>query len=340
MRNIARLAQVCVAAAALLLASCGDKSSEGPARTAGKKTDAPEKRAARPEIKGKIGVTCMDLTNPFFKLISNVMAEEAAKVGYEIISLDGNNDPAKQNSQLSDFVAQGVDAIFLNPVDSKAAGEGVKKAHAAGIPVFTFDVQVTDEVAKDMIASHIGSDNFQGGLLAGESMMKATGDEGKIAIISYPEVTSCILRVNGFKEHLKKNNSKLEIVTELSGKGNRNDGYAVATDILQAHPDIVGIFAINDPSGLGAYAAVEKAGKTKQITIVAFDASPAGKQAVFEKKLYDSPQQFPRKMAKGTVEAFIKHLSGEEIEKKIFIPCSHYYYETSVDDESRVAEQW
>lgn len=323
------LAEVCAVVFCLLVASCSEQPSESGST-----------EAEKPPVKGKIGVTCMDLTNPFFKLISNIMAEEAAKVGYTIISLDGNNDPAKQNSQLSDFVAQGVDAIFLNPVDSKSAGEGVKKAHEAGIPVFTYDVQVTGPDAKDLVVSHIGSDNFQGGLLAGESMMKATGDNGKIAIISYPEVTSCILRVDGFKEHLKKNSSKLEIVTELSGKGNRNDGYTVATDILQAHPDIVGIFAINDPSGLGAYAAVQKAGKAERITVVAFDASPAGKQAVFEKKLYDSPQQFPRKMAKGTVEAFIKHLEGEAVEKKIFIPCSHYYYETAVNDKSRVAEQW
>lgn len=323
------LAEMCAVVFCLLVASCSKQPPES-----GNTEDE------KPQVKGKIGVTCMDLTNPFFKLISNVMAEEAAKVGYEIISLDGNNDPAKQNSQLSDFAAQGVDAIFLNPVDSRSAGTGVKKAHEAGIPVFTYDVQVTDPDAKDLIISHIGSDNFQGGLLAGESMMKATGDKGKIAIISYPEVTSCILRVDGFKEHLKENNSKLKIVTELSGKGNRNDGYTVATDILQAHPDIVGVFAINDPSGLGAYAAVQQAGKAEQIAIVAFDASPAGKQAVFEKKLYDSPQQFPRKMAKGTVEAFVKYFEGEAVEKKIFIPCSHYYHETAVKDKSRVAEQW
>jgi len=293
-----------------------------------------------PKFKGKIGVTCMDLTNPFFKLIANVMQEEAAKYGYEIVALSGELDPAKQNNQLSDFVAQGYDAIFLNPVDSRAAGEGVKKAHEAGIPVFTYDVQVTDEEAKDLIVSHIGSDNYQGGLLAGESMMKVTGDRGKIAIITYPEVTSCILRVNGFRDYLKDHDSKLVIVTELSGRGNRSDGYTVATDILTAYPDIVGIFAINDPSGLGAYSAVHKEGKAGQVTIIAFDASPAGKQAVFEKKLYDSPQQFPRKMAVGTVDAFIKHLEGEDVPGKIFIPCAHYYYEDSVKDESRVTEQW
>jgi len=292
------------------------------------------------ESKGKIGVTCMDLTNPFFKLIGNVMEEEAAKYGYDVVVLSGENDAAKQNNHLSDFAAQGFDAIFLNPVDSKSVGEGVKKAHKAGIPVFTYDVQVTDAEAKDMIVSHIGSDNFQGGLLAGESMMKVTGDKGKVAIISYPEITSCILRVEGFREYLKKHESKLEIVTELSGKGDRNGGYAVATDILQAHSDIVGIFAINDPSGLGAYAAVVKADKTDQIKVVAFDASPAGKQAVYEKKLFDSPQQFPRKMAKGTVEAFIKHLNGDEVQKNIFIPCAHYYYQDSVKDQGRIAEQW
>ena len=67
---------------------------------------------------------------------------------------------------------------------------------------------------------------------------------------------------------------------------------------------------------------------------------PPARQAVFEKQLYDTPQQFPRKMAKGTVEAFIKYMKGEEVTKSTFIPCSHYYYEDSVNDESRVEEQW
>ncbi len=223
-------------------------------------------------IKGRIGVTCMDLTNPFFKLIGNIMEQEAARHGYEMVVLSGDNDAARQNNQLSDFVAQGYDAIFLNPVDSKSAGEGVKKAAAAGIPVFTFDVQVTDKEANKLVVSHIGSDNYQGGLLAGESMMEVTGDNGQIAIIGYPEITSCIYRVDGFKDYLKENNSKLQIVTELSGRGSREGGLNVASDLLQAHPDIVGIFAINDPTGLGAYSAVQKANKTSQIAIVAFDA--------------------------------------------------------------------
>ena len=292
------------------------------------------------EVKGKIGMTCMDLTNPFFKLIANIMEEEASKVGYELIAADGAKDAAVQNAQVADFIAQKCSAIFLNPADSKAAAESVRKAHEAGIPVFTFDVQIGEEEARKLVTSHIGSDNFQGGQLAGESMMKATNNQGKIAIISLPEISSCIFRVDGFRDYLAKNGGKLEVVAELSGKGNRNDGYSVASDILQANSDIVGIFAVNDPSALGAAEAVAKANASDRITIVAFDASPSGKQGVFEKKLYDTPQQFPRKMAEGTVAAFVKYLDGDALEKSILIPCEHYYHEDSVKDESREKEQW
>ena len=290
--------------------------------------------------KGRIGMTCMDLTNPFFKLIANTMEAEAAKRGYELVALSGELDAAKQNNQLADFAAQGYDAIFLNPTDSQAAGEGVKNAWGAGIPVFSFDVQVTDPEANALLVSHIGSDNYQGGRLAAESMMQATGDRGEIAILTFPEVTSCIYRAEGFKDYLRENNSRLRIVTELNGKGSRSEGFSVATDILQAHPDIVGIFAINDPSALGAHAAVVKANKQTQITIVGFDASPAGKQAVFEKKLLNTPQQFPFKMAVGTVEAFFKYLAGENLPKDIFIPCEHYYYEDSINDGGRIQGKW
>ena len=290
--------------------------------------------------KGKIGMTCMDLGNPFFQLIADEMEKAAAEQGYDLVALSGDNLPEKQNNQINDFVAQGYDAIFINPVDSVSAGQGVKKAHAAGIPVFTFDVQISDPDAKKLVTFHIGSDNYQGGRLAGRSMMEALGNQGLVAIISLPDVSSCILRVQGFKDELKEAGSPIKIVTELSGQGRRDEGFKVATDILQAHPEINGIFAINDPSGLGAEAAVVKARKSDQITIVAFDASPAGKQGVFEKKLYDTPQQFPKKMAHETVEAFVKYLNGDEFESVVFVPCAHYKYEDSVNDQSRIDQTW
>jgi len=287
---------------------------------------------------GTIGMTCMDLSNPFFRLIADVMAEEAKQAGFDMICLDGEYNADKQNTQLGDFAARRCAAVFLNPVDSNAAGAGVKRAHEAGIPVFTFDVQVTEPEAAEIVVSHIGSDNYQGGRLAGESMIRATGDKGKITIITYPEVTSCQLRVKGFRDLLVEKQSRLEIVSELSGRGNINDALNTATDLLQSHGDIVGIFAINDPSARGAYTAVKTANKEGQIVIIGFDASPEGKEAVFEQKLYDTPRQFPRKMAAGTVSAFRRYLNGEQVEKQIFIPCAHYTFEDAEKDSGR--SQW
>lgn len=287
------------------------------------------------EYKGTIGMTCMSLSNPFFQLIATEMEKQANAAGYALVALDGENKAETQNSQITDFIAQGYDAIFLNPADSKLTGEAVRRAYDAGIPVFTFDIQMEDPEVREMVTFHVGSDNYQGGRLAGESMMKATNDQGKIGIINLPEANSCIKRVSGFEDYLKENNSKLEIVSRLNGMGKRDVGYTVATEMLQANPDLVGIFAINDPCALGAYQAVEKANRTEQITIVGFDGSPDGKQGVFDKKLYDTPQQYPRQMAEKTVEAFLKHVQGEEIEKSILIPCTHYYYEDAVDDPNR-----
>ncbi len=318
---------IIIAGLLLSLVSCGEKQESG--------GNGGGKKQGTGESKGTIGMTCMNLNNPFFQFIAQIMEEKAKAAGYTLKAMDGKGDAALQNTQMNDFVSQGCVAIFLNPADSKATAEGVRQAHAKGVPVFTFDIQMEDPEVAKLVTFHVGSDNFQGGRLAGESMMKATGDTGKIGILNLPEANSCILRVNGFKDFLKENNSKLEIVSELNGKGDRIVGSKVADDMINAHGDLVGIFAINDPCGLGAYTSVEKAGKQDQIAIVGFDGSPDGKVGVYEKKLFDSPQQFPRKMAEMSVETFLKHVQGEDFEKKVIIPCTHYFYKDSVDDPNR-----
>jgi len=275
--------------------------------------DAESRGAASGESKGTIGMTCMNLNNPFFQLIAQEMEKAAKAAGYTLKAMDGKGDAALQNTQIDEFITQKCDAIFLNPADSRATGSGVRAAHTAGIPVFTFDIQMEDPEVQKLVTYHVGSDNYQGGRLAGESMMKATGGSGKIGIINLPEANSCKKRVDGFKDYLRENNSKLEIVIELNGKGDRVKGAEVAADMLTAHGDLVGIFGINDPCALGAWASVKEAGKLEQITIIGFDGSPDGKIGVFEKKLYDTPMQFPGQMATKTVEAFLKYAAGDDL---------------------------
>lgn len=309
------------------LVSCGDKKETNP--DDGK--SGPDKSGGS---KGSIGMTCMDLNNPFFRLIADVMEEEASKAGYKLIALNGDTNPVLQNTQMRDFVAQECKAIFLHPTDSSAVADGIKHAFDAGVPVFTFDMEMESAEVRKMVAAHIGSDNFQGGQLAGESMMKLTGGKGEIGIIDLPTANSCVKRVDGFMDYLKKNGSELKIVSTLNGNGKVDVGNKVAEEMIVAHPDIVAIFAINDPCGLGAYRAIQKLELTDQITVIGFDGSPKGKKGVFDKKLYDTPQQFPRKMAIETVANFLKHQKGDEFETSVFLPCRHYLHEDAAKDKN------
>ena len=148
-------------------------------------------------------------------------------------------------------------------------------------------------------------------------------------ILDFKQAESCIMRVKGFREVIGAHNkayptSKLAIVAELPGDGKKDQGFKCAEDALQAHPDLTAIFAINDPSALGARAALEKAGKASQIKIVAFDGQPEGKQAIKQGKIYADPVQYPDRIGKMTVASILKYFAGEEVPAEQLIPTGLY----------------
>jgi len=104
----------------------------------------------------------------------------------------------------------------------------------------------------------------------------------------------------------------------------KDQGFRATEDLLQAHPNIAGIFAINDPSALGARAAMEKAGRAGQIVLVGFDGSPEGRAAVKAGKLYASPIQFPDRIGIETVRAIVRHFKGEALPAETLIPTALY----------------
>ena len=292
---------------------------------------------------GKIGYSAMSLKNPFFVIISDSLKEAGAEYGFEVITTDADTDVSKQANQIEDFISQGVDAIVLNPTDRIAIGPAIKKANDAGIPVFTCDLQC---VAADVeIAGHIGTDNFQGGELAGDAMVEVLGEEGgEVLILDFNQANSCVLRVDGFKKVLEAHNASTEngqiaIVAEVNGGGDQDIGYKAAADSLKAHPNLRGIFAINDPSALGAWQAVKEADRLDIIQIVGFDGELAGKQAILEGKIYADPIQFPKQMGKGIIEKLLAYQAGEEYEKSTLIPTALYKKEDAAKDpELKAAE--
>ena len=306
-----------VSALATLVLLAGCRAEEG-GKTPGDETPS----------RGTIGLSVMTLTNPFFKVIADTLTDEARKYGYEVVVTSGEFDVARQRNQVKDFIVRKVSAIVLCPTDSKAIGTAIQEANQAGIPVFTADLACLAPGAK--VVSHIATDNYAGGKEAGKAMIEALGEAGgKVVVLHYEQAESCLLRVQGFNEIIEAYNrdrraGRIDIVAVLPGGGAKDAGYKAAEDAIQAHPDLTGIFAINDPSALGARAALEKAGKADQVRIIGFDGQPEGRQAIKDGLIYADPIQFPDLIGRQTMQAIARHFEGEKVPEQILIPTALY----------------
>jgi ribose transport system substrate-binding protein len=307
---------------AVLLAGCARQTTDRDATSAG---------PAQPAI----GVSLLTLQNPFFAVIGDNITAEAQKHGYRTIVLSADRDVVKQANQVKDFIVQRVSAIVLSPCEADSIGPVIQEANAAGVPVFTVDIPCRLPDVK--IECQIATDNEGGGREAARAMIEALGEAGgKVAVIHFKQAESCRLRVQGFRAVIDQHNAnspaKISIVAELEGGGLKDPGYKAAEDVLQTHPDLAGIFAINDPSALGARAALEKAGKADQVVIVGFDGQPEGRQAIKDGKIYADPIQFPDQMGIQIVEAIVKHSRGEELPAEVLIPTKLYRREDALHD--------
>jgi ribose transport system substrate-binding protein len=320
-------------ALALLSTGCGNNSSS--TSTPATPADAPAADASQ----GTIGVSLLTSTNPFFITMGQSIQQEATANHMQAIVQSADYDPVKQNDEVNDYIAKKVSAIVLNPADSRAIGTAIIAANKAGIPVFTADIASLSKDAK--VVTHIATDNLAGGRLAGQAMIEALNGNGKVAILDNPVTESVMMRTQGFEEVINKHNAtgpgKIDIVVKLPGGGEKDKSFKATEDIMQSHPDVNGIFAINDPSALGAVAALEKDNKASQVKIVGFDGQPEGKQAIKDGKIYADPIQFPDQIGKITVQCIVKYMKGETLPDHILIPTRLYKKADALADKSLTA---
>src|SRR5437588_5802775 len=152
-----------------------------------------------------VGLSVLTMTNPFFKEIADNFSAEMRKAGYDTIVVSGDNDQARQKAQVEDFLAKRVSAVVLCPCNSKTVGEAIRLANQQGVPVFTADIACLDPDAK--VVTHVATDNYSGGKQAAQAMIEALGEAGgKVLILDYKDVESCLLRVKGFKEVIDAHN--------------------------------------------------------------------------------------------------------------------------------------
>lgn len=255
-----------------------------------------------------IGVTLLTRSHLFYRDLEEGLREEAGKNGYKLVVTAAEFDLGKQAGQIEDFVARRVDAIVVCPVDSRGVGPSIGKANAAGIPVFTADIAAQE----GRVVSHVASDNVAGGRLAGEFLAKALGEKGSVAIVGQPAITSVLDRVAGFKEAIARFPG-MSIVAEVNGQGVRDRSMEAASDVMQAHPDLAGLFGINDDSALGALDAARQLDRPA-IAIIGYDATPPAVDAIRKgTQLKADVVQFPKKIGAATIASIRAHFEGQPV---------------------------
>ncbi len=306
----------------MLLAGCGKTEDAATTKPAAEETtedaaaDAAADTATDTAASGvtiKLGVSVADQSNPFFMDIVDGM-ESAAKDGDELVIVDAGFDAAKQLNDIDDMIQQGVKVMLIDPVDSNAIKSAVEACDAAGIPVIAYNSPLNFE-----IASTVATDNYLAGQLVGEAMGKALDGKGEVAMLTYNVAEVCLDRANGFKDAIAEY-PDIKIVEEQEIQPGTDTALPVAENILQAYPDLAGMFALNDPSALGCVAAVESANLLDQVQIVGVDGSDDAKAAIAEGKMLASAAQDPVQIGSVAIETAYKVIAGEEVEKDIKIP--------------------
>lgn len=262
-----------------------------------------------------IGVSLLTREDEFYRQLEAGLRQAAQAHGYTLVLNSGDRDLAKQQSQIDDFIVQHVDAIVVCPVDSKGIGPAIQRANAAKIPVFTADIAADG----GQVVSHVASDNVAGGRLAAEYIAKAIGDKGDVGLIGEPDVQSTIDREAGFKAALAAH-PNIHLVANLNGYGTRDHALKAADDMLQAHPKLNAIFAINDESALGALSSAQSH-HTAGLVIVGYDAGAEAQKAIAGgTALKADVAQQPREIGERTIDAIADYLAGKTPDARIAVP--------------------
>ncbi len=263
-----------------------------------------------------LGLSLSTLDNPFFVTLKEGAESVAEATGVKLVVVDCRDDSALEATNIEDLIQRKVDALLVNPTDADAIVPSIEKANAAGIPVFTVD----RGAAGGEVVSHIASDNVAGGRLAGEELAKLLGGEGKVVELEGIAGTSSARdRGEGFNE-VMANYPGIEIVARQTANYDRAEGLTVFENILQAQPEIDGVFSHNDEMVLGAIEAAEAAARLEEIMFVGFDAIDDAVAAVEEGKLAATIAQQPAVMGELSVATSVMYLNGEEVE--VYIPVS------------------
>ncbi|AIR05381.1 D-ribose transporter subunit RbsB [Cedecea neteri] len=267
--------------------------------------------SANAMAKDTIALVVSTLNNPFFVSLKDGAQKEADKLGYNLVVLDSQNNPAKELANVQDLTVRGTRLMLINPTDSDAVGNAVKMANQAKIPVITLD-RIANQ---GTVVSHIASDNVAGGKMAGDFIAKKLGEGAKvIELQGIAGASAARERGEGFQQAVAAH--KLDVLASQPADFDRTKGLNVMQNLLTAHPNVQAVFAQNDEMALGALRALQTAGKS-DVLVVGFDGTADGVKAVEGGKLGATVAQMADQIGVIGVETADKVLKGEKVDAKI-----------------------
>lgn len=291
----------------LLLGACGKTGLGNSSASSSKEVT---KKAAKDL---KLGVSISTTNNPYFVAMKDGLDKFAGEKKVSLKVVDAQDDAARQADDIQNFISQNVDAILINPVDSKAVVSSIKAANSANIPVILID---RGSEGGDVLTT-VASDNVEAGKMAAEFVVKELGEKAKAFELSgVPGASATVDRGKGFNKIAK---TKLDILSSQSANFDRAKALNTAQNMIQGHKDVQVIFAQNDEMALGAAQAVKSAG-LKDILIVGIDGQPDAHDAIKNGDITATIAQQPAKMGEIAIQAAIDHYQGKKVKKTTVSP--------------------
>lgn len=264
--------------------------------------------ADTPAAKSKIAVVISTLNNPWFVVLGATAKARAVELGYDATVFDSQNDTAKEAAHFENIIAGGYKAILFNPTDADGSIANVRKAKAAGLPVFCIDREIN---ATNAATAQMLSDSYTGCVKLGEYFVAQVGEEGKyVELLGLVGDNNTWNRSKGFHSVVDRY-PKLKMVAQQTAEFDRAKGLEVMESLLQKHPDLKAVFCGNDAMAMGAYQALVSAGKDKQVKVFGFDGADDVVKLIAEKKIAATGMQFPKKMAQQAAEFADQYFKGK-----------------------------
>lgn len=260
----------------------------------------------------KFGATYMTMNNPFFEVIDETIRATVESNGDILITRDPALDAVRQTQQIYELIDEGVEAIFIAPVDFEKIIPAIEYGREKGIKIILVDTEIYDESLADCI---VVSDNYYAGVICAEYLLDRK-TKGRVLIFEHSTTKSSNDRVKGFVDTIEANGN-FEIADRLESAGQLEIAMPLMIEELKKGTEFDVIFSINDVGALGAMAALKDYGRLDGISVLGVDGAPEAKSMIKEGIMLATAAQYPTEIGQNAVDQLYNMIEGKDVEKKI-----------------------